>query len=126
MPSFSRCLEGKVEKALTPDEEDELLDLPDAEAEGRLIELILPASEACQVEGRRYIDPDATAEELDLLRSSEQAGLGALLRQEGAPDSSIACLERGVAELPTDQLVELIQGRLRRREAVIEGIAAGC
>jgi hypothetical protein len=123
---YSRCLEGEIEKRLSDAEEDELLDLSKAEAEGRLTELMLPAGKACQQEGRRYIDPNASAEELDLLRSSEQTGLGLVLRQQGASASLVACLERGVGNLPNDELVELIEGSLRTREALLEGIGEGC
>lgn len=109
LPWFASCVQGQVEDAVTPAKEKELGELPAAERERRMFDLIVPATEACEVKGRKYIDPHATDEELSLLRSSEQVGIGQLLKHEGASPQVVACLEQAVGTMESSDLIALIQ-----------------
>jgi hypothetical protein len=126
LPWFARCVEGQVEHALTPAKEKELGELPKAEAERRMFDLIVPAAEACQVEGRKYIDPHATADELGLLRSGEQIGVGQLLKRRGASPKAVACLEKEVGAMESSDLVALIEGSEAVGLSILKGLAEHC
>jgi hypothetical protein len=126
LPWFAGCVEGQVENAVIPAKEKELGELPKDEAERRMFDLIVPAAEACEVEGRKYIDPHATADELGLLRSGEQVGVGQLLKQEGASPSAVACLEKEVGAMESSDLIALIEGTETEGLSILKGLAAHC
>jgi hypothetical protein len=126
LPWFARCMEGQAENAVTPAREKELGELPKAGVERRMFDLIVPAAEACEVEGRKYIDPHATADELNLLRSSEQVGIGQLLKREGASPKEVACLEEQVGAMESSDLIALIQGTEAVGLSILEGLAEHC
>jgi len=126
LPWFARCVERQVEDAVTPAKEKEVGELPKADAERRMFDLIVPAAEACQVAGRKYIDPHATDDELSLLRSGEQAGIGQLLEQEGASPKVVACLEKEVGAMESSDLIALIEGTEAVGLPILEGLAEHC
>ena len=126
LPWFSRCVEGQVENAVTPTIEKKLGELPKAERDHRMLDLVVPAAEACEVEGRKYIDPHASAAELDLLRSSEQVGIGQLLKQKGVSPKGAACVEEQVGAMGSSDLIALIQGTEAVRLSIIKSLAKPC
>jgi hypothetical protein len=126
LPWFARCVEGRVENAVTPAKEKELGELPKAEGERRMFDLLVPAAEGCQVEGRKYIDPHATDDELSLLRSAEQVGIGQLLKQEGASPQAVACLEKEVGAMESSDLIALIEGTEAVGLSILKGLAEHC
>ncbi len=126
LPWYTSCLEREAKKIISPAEAKELESASEAEKGKRLSAAFISASEACEGDGKRYIDPDASEAELEVVRSSEAVGVGAMLKAEGIPANLASCMEELVGAIPTKELLVLIEGEQSERERFFERLGARC
>jgi hypothetical protein len=120
------CVVGQFEKVLTPKAEDEL----EGASERELGEFLLPHLEAinqgCERPGRHIFNPNATEEELALVRSSQVEGLRLVLKAAGVPAAQRECIEGELGALPGPQVIALIEASEAEREVLFQELAAPC
>ncbi|MBS1845185.1 MAG: hypothetical protein JST53_12275 [Actinobacteria bacterium] len=120
------CVIGQYEKIITPKVEDEL----EGASEKAMGEFLLPHLEAinkaCERPGRHIFNPNATEEELAVVRSSEVQGLRLILKAGGVPAGVRTCVEGELAALPGPQIIALIEADEAEREVLFEELAAPC
>ena len=120
------CVVGQYEKIITPEVEDEL----EGASEKEMGEFLLPhlesINEACERPGRHIFNPNATEEELAVVRSSEVQGLRLILKAAGIRDDMRRCVEHELATLPGPQVIALIEADVAEREVLFEELAAPC
>lgn len=126
LPWFNACLEREAKKIITPAEVEAIEADPGAEETKRFTVAFTTASEICEGMGKRYIDPNASDAELEVLRSSEVVGIGKLMRAEGIPDQLVGCMEDLVGAIPTKELLRLIEGTPSEKERFFERLGAHC
>ena len=126
LPWFTSCLEREAKQLMTPAEAKELESAPEAEGLKRLTATFASASEICETNGRHYIDPEASEEELEIVRSSEAVGVGMMLKAQGFPDEMVSCMEDLIGAVPPQELVTLIEGKPSERERLFERLGARC
>ncbi len=111
---------------ITPKVEYEL----EGASEKKIGEFLLPHLEgingACERPGRHIFNPNATEEELALVRSSQVNGLRLVLKAAGVPAAERKCIEGEVAALPGPQVIALIEASEAEREVLFEELAAPC
>lgn len=126
LPWYTSCLEKEAKKIISPAEANELESASEDERAKRLSAAFISASEACDSNGRRYIDPNASEAELEVVRSSEVVGVGAMLKVHGASDKVASCMEELVGAVPTKELLVLLEGKQSERERFFERLGAQC
>lgn len=120
------CVVGEFEKIITPAQEEKL----EGASEKEMGEFLLPHLESinqtCEKPGRHIFNPNATEEELALVRSSEVEGLRLLLKAAGVPGSERKCIEDELAGMPGPQVIALIEASESEREAMFRELAIPC
>lgn len=120
------CVVGQFEKIITPKVESELEDASEKGMGEFLLSHLESINQTCEKPGRHIFNPQATEEELALVRSSEVQGLRLVLKGAGVPDGIRKCVEGELAALPGPQVVALIEARVAEREVLFEELAAPC
>jgi hypothetical protein len=126
-PWYTKCVIGEVEKVLDPKEAEALAELPEAEREAQAMQITSQAGPACEAKhGGPVIDPNASAEELDLLRAGYVTSMKAVAESHGASPSQITCVETGFQQLPEKELIEIGNGTKKVREGILLSIFKPC
>jgi hypothetical protein len=124
---YTRCVIGQVDDVLTPQEAEALAELPESERDEKALQVVAAAGPACERHhGRPIIDPDASAQELDLLRAGYATSMTAVAESHGATPSQAACVEEGFEELPQKQLIEIGNGSKKVREGILLSVFKPC
>jgi hypothetical protein len=124
---YTRCVVGQVEKVLSPDEAEELAELPEAEREEKALQITSKAGPICEAEFHRpMIDPNASSKELDLLRAGYVTSMKAVAKSNGASAAQAACIERGFEKLPEKELIAIGNGSKTVREGILLSVFKPC
>jgi outer membrane murein-binding lipoprotein Lpp len=120
------CVVGQIEKVIGPAEEERL----EGASEKEFGEFILPhltaMNKACERPDRHTFNPDASEEELALVRSSEVVGVRAILKAAGVSAAERECVEDRVAHLPGPELVALLEADEAQREVLFVKLGSPC
>jgi hypothetical protein len=120
------CVIGQFEKVITPAQEEKLEDADEKEVGEFLLPRLESINQACEKPGRHIFNPNATEEELALVRSSEVQGLRLILKAAEVPPGPRKCIEGELAALPGPQVVALIEASESEREVMFQELAAPC
>jgi hypothetical protein len=126
-PWYTKCVVGEVEKVLSPEEAEQLAELPEAEREEKALQITSKAGPICEAKDHRpVIDPNASSKELDLLRAGYVTSMKAVAETGGANPEQTTCIERGFEKLPEKELVEIGNGTKKVREGILLSIFKPC
>jgi hypothetical protein len=124
---YTRCVIGQVKKVLSPAEAEALSELPESEREQKAMEATSKAGPTCeQLHHRPVIDPNASDEELELLRAGYVASMSAVAEAHGLDADQTACVEKGFEELPPKQLIDIGNGSATLREGILLSVFKPC
>jgi hypothetical protein len=124
---YSKCVVDQVKKVLSPDEADALSELPEAEREEKALQITSQAGPACEAQHHLpVVDPDASSQELDLLRGGYVSSMKAVAESGGADAAQTACIEKGFEELPDSELIEIGNGSKTAREGILLSVFKPC
>lgn len=124
---YSKCVVSHVEGLITPKEAKGLADLPEAEREAKTAEIIGKAGPACEKSGRPIIDPNASEQALELLRTASVVPeMVELAEANGLSANATACIRRTFEAMPTKFLIELRNGTDKVRAAILRGAFEPC
>jgi hypothetical protein len=120
------CVVGQFEKVIDPKVEEEL----EGASEKKMGEFLLPhleaINQACEKPGRHIFNPNATEEELALVRSSQVQGLRLVMKAAEVPAPTRKCIEGELAALSGPQVIALIEASEEEREVLFNELAAPC
>jgi hypothetical protein len=126
-PWYARCVVGQVEKVLSPEEAEELADLPEAEREDEAMQITSAAGPRCEARhDLPVIDPRASRKELELLRAGYVTSMKSVAESNGATPSQTACVEQGFEDLPEKQLIAIGNGSKTVREGILLSVFKPC
>jgi hypothetical protein len=120
------CVVREAKKIPSPEEAEELEDLPEAEREEKAAHVVAKAAPACEKSGRPTIDPNASSQELEVLRASSVPGLTELAEANHLKPVQVACVQSLFKKLPDKQLIELRNGTARVREGILVSVFKPC
>jgi hypothetical protein len=124
---YRQCVVGKVEKGLSPAEAESLAELPQGEREQKAMQVTAKAGFACEAESNRpVIDPNASSEELDLLRAGMVPSMIELAESENFTPTQVACVQSKFKTLPDDLLIKLRNGSKKARSFIVVSILKAC
>jgi hypothetical protein len=125
-PWYRDCLVKEVEGELSAEELEELGQLPQEQARRVAVRYALSASPKCEQEGRKPIDPDADAVEVQLLRVGFAGTLEALGRREGLSSKQASCLSETISRFPDRKVIALGNAGEAAKEKILVGVIEGC
>lgn len=127
-PWYTKCVVGQVEKVLSPDEAEELAELPEAEREEKAMQITAQAGPICEAHHHHQpvIDPGASRKELDLLRAGYVSSMKAVAESNGATADQAACIQKGFEELPEKELIGIGNGSETAREGILLSVFKPC
>jgi hypothetical protein len=124
---YTRCVMGEVERVLSPAQADALSELSESEREGKLTAITAKAGPNCEKKTNRPpIDPNASDQELELLRAGYMTSTVALAEANELTSGQTSCVEEGVEALPDKQLIEIGNGTKKAREGILLSVFEPC
>jgi hypothetical protein len=124
---YTKCVVGRVEKILSPAEAKALSELPESKREQKAMQITAGAGPACERSTRRpVIDPDASSQELALLRVGYVNSMKALAEANGLSPTQTACVERGFEKIPDKQIIGIGDGTEKVREGILLSVFKPC
>ncbi|HEX4306776.1 MAG TPA: hypothetical protein VHZ54_12105 [Solirubrobacterales bacterium] len=124
---YTTCVVDQVKKVLSPAEAEALAELPEGEREKKAFQVISTAGPTCEREHHRpTVDPNASTEELDLLRAGYVTSMTAVAESNGATAGQIACVEKGFEELPDPQVIGIANAPNKVREGILLSVFKPC
>ncbi len=124
---YTKCVVSHVKGLITPKEAEGLADLPEAQREAKTAEVVGKAGPACEKSGRPIIDPNASDQQLELLRTASVIPeMVELAEANGLSAHATACIRRTFEAMPTKFLVELRNGTAKVRGAILRGAFEPC
>jgi hypothetical protein len=124
---YTRCVVDQVKRKLTPAEAEALGELPEAERDDKAFQVIATAGPTCERRHRRtVVDPNATSEELDLLRAGYVTSQTAVAESHGATRSQAACVRRGFEHLPDKAVIGIANAPDKVREGILLSVFKPC
>lgn len=124
---YSKCVVAQVKKNLSPREAEALSGLPEKEREQKATLVVSQAGPTCQARHHLpVVDPNATGEELDLLRAGTADSMKTLAESHGATEDQVACVEAGFSELPDAKVIAIVNGTKKVREGILLSIFKPC
>jgi hypothetical protein len=124
---YTKCVVGQVETVLSPEEAEELAELPEAEREEKALQITSKAGPICEAKHHRpVIDPNASSKELDLLRAGYITSMKSVAEAGGANAAQTACIERGFEKLPEQELIGIGNGSKKVREGILLSVFKPC
>jgi hypothetical protein len=120
------CVMREAKKFLGPKEAEELEGLPDSEREQKSQEVAAEAGPACEKSGRPTIDPNASSQEIDLLRVSSVPAITEFAEENGMNSTQVACVQSLFKKLSDKQIIELRNGTDEAREGILFSVFKPC
>ena len=120
------CVVGEVRKLLSPKEDEELEGEPQAEREQNSAKVEAEARAACEKTDRPTINPNASRQEIQLLRVSSVPGIVELAESHGLDSLQVACVQNLFQKLPDKQIVTLHNGTDKAREGILVSVFKPC
>lgn len=123
---YVSCVVREAKKILGPKGAEELEELPEGEREAKAQEAAAKAEPACEKTDRPTIDPNATSEEIELLRVSSIPGVTEFAESNGMSATQVACVESFFKKLPDKKIIELRNGTDKAREGILVSVFRPC
>jgi hypothetical protein len=124
---YTHCLIHRVKAGLSPSEAERLTELSGSEGEEKAGQLIVKAMPACEkAAGRPTVDPNASPQELDLLRANYVPSMTQLAGANGLDEEQVACVASNAEELPDKQVVAMANGSHKVREGILLSVFEPC
>lgn len=121
-----KCVVEQIETVITPAAEEKLEGASEKEFGEFITPHLAQINRACEEPGRRIFNPDASEEELALVRSGEVVGVRAVLKAAEVPAGERECIEDRVAHLPGPELVALLEADEAQREVLFVKLGTPC
>ena len=124
---YTTCVVDQVKKVLSPAEAEALAELPEAERDKKAFQVISSAGPTCEREHQRpVVDPNASTQELDLLRAGYVTSMTAVAESNGAAPSQTACVKKGFEELPDPKVIGIANAPNKVREGILLSVFKPC
>ena len=123
---YVSCVVGKAKKILGPKGAEELEELPQSERQEKAQQTAAEAEPACEKTDRPTIDPNASSEEIELLRVSSVPGIIEFAETNGMSATQVACVESFFKKLSDQQMIELRNGTDKVREGILVSVFKPC
>ena len=123
---YVSCVVREAKKILGPKGADELEELPEGEREEKAQEAAAKAEPACEETDRPTIDPNASSEEIELLRVSSIPGITEFAESNGMSSTQVACVQSFFKKLPDKKIIELRNGTDKAREGILVSVFRPC
>jgi len=123
---YVACVVREAKKILSPEEAEELADLPEAERQEKTQQTVTKAQPGCEKTARPTVDPNASSKEIALLRTSSLPGIVGLAETNGMSSSQVECVEAFFAKLPDKKIIELRNGTDKVREGILVSVFRPC
>jgi len=123
---YVACVVREAKKILGPKEAEELEELPEAEREAKAQKAAAEAEPACEKTARPTIDPNASHEEIELLRVSTIPGITEFAETNGMSSTQVACVQDFFRKLPDAKVIELRNGTDKVREGILVSVFKPC
>jgi hypothetical protein len=123
---YVACVVREAKKILGPKEAEELEELPEAERQKKAQKAAAEAEPACEKTDRPTIDPNASSDEIELLRVSSLPGITEFAETNGMSSSQVECVQSFFAKLPDDKIIELRNGTDKVREGILVSVFRPC
>jgi hypothetical protein len=124
---YTHCVVAQVKKVLSPAEAEALAELPEAERDQKAFQVISTAGPTCERQNDRpVVDPNASTEELDLLRAGYVTSMTAVAESHGASPNQIACVEKGFAHLADPKVIGIANAPEKVREGILLSVFKPC
>lgn len=120
------CVMREARKLLSPKEAEELEGLREAERERKSQEVAAKAGPPCEKSGRPTIDPNASSEEIQLLRVSSVPAIAEFAAGNGMNSTQVACVQSLFKKLSDKQMIELRNGTDKVREGILVSVFKPC
>jgi hypothetical protein len=124
---YTRCVVGQVRRKLTPAAAESLGDLPEVERDEKAFGIIAAAGPTCERRhGRAIVDPNATPQELDLLRDGYVTSQTEVAEANGASPSQTECVRKGFEALPDKAIIGIANAPDKVREGILLSVFKPC
>jgi hypothetical protein len=124
---YTSCVERRFAAALGPGEEEALAALPEAEREKRFEAIVAKVGPACEKStDRPLVDPNATSQELDLLRAELVPAMREIAESQGLDATQSECLTRAFENLPDRFIVAFGNGDQKARGQILLTVFKTC
>ena len=123
---YVACVVHEAKKILGPKEAEELEELPEAERQQKAQKAAAEAEPACEKTDRPTIDPNASSEEIELLRVSSIPGITEFAEANGMSATQVECVQSFFAKLPDQKVIELRNGTDKVREGILVSVFRPC
>jgi hypothetical protein len=123
---YVSCVVREAKKILGPEGAAELEELPEGEREKKAQEAAAKAEPACEKTDRPTIDPNASSEEIELLRVSSIPGITEFAESNGMSSTQVACVQSFFKKLPDKKIIELRNGTDKAREGILVSVFRPC
>ncbi|HXF31099.1 MAG TPA: hypothetical protein VN522_06225 [Solirubrobacterales bacterium] len=123
---YVACVVREAKQILGPKEAAELEELPEAEREAKAQKAAAEAEPACEKTDRPTIDPNASHEEIELLRVSTVPGITEFAETNGMSPTQVACVQSLFKKLSDEKVIELRNGTDKVREGILVSVFNPC
>jgi hypothetical protein len=124
---YTQCVVAQVKRKLTPAEAEALGELPEADRDEKAFQVIAAAGPICERRNDRpVVDPNATSQELELLRAGYVTSQTAVAEANGASPSQAACVRKGFEALPDKAVIGIANAPDKVREGILLSVFKPC
>jgi hypothetical protein len=120
---YTHCIVKTTKRELTPAE----LEATESSGAANAEKIIAAAGPACRKKIHRpVIDPNASEEQLEILRAGFVEQLTSGAEGKGFEGKRLECVRRLAEELPSPEVVALVEGTHRAHEGILVAVLAHC
>lgn len=123
---YVSCVVGQAKKILGPRGAEELEGLPQDKRQEKAQQTAAEAEPACEKTDRPTIDPNASPEEIELLRVSSIPGIIEFAETNGMNSTQVACVQSFFKKLSDEEMIELRNGTDKAREGILVSVFKPC
>jgi hypothetical protein len=123
---YVSCVVREAKKILGPNGAEELEELPEAERQEKAQQTAAKAEPACEKTDRPTVDPNASSQEIALLRTSSVPGITEFAEKNGMSPIQVACVQTFFKKLPDKKLIALRNGTAKAREGILVSVFRPC
>jgi hypothetical protein len=124
---YTKCVVARVKKSIPPAEAEAVAKLSESQSEEKAMQAISAAGPACEKStGRAAVDPNASSEEIAVLRADYLPSLVSLGEADKLSPTQIECLEQTFETLPDEQIVAMSNGSHEVREGILLSVFKPC
>jgi hypothetical protein len=124
---YTKCVVARVKKSIPPAEAEAVAKLSESQSEEKATQAIAAAGPACEEStGRAAVDPNASSEEIAVLRADYLPSLVSLGETNKLSSAQIECVEQTFENLPDKQIVAMSNGSHNVREGILLSVFEPC